>query len=83
MTPKVTGWIIGIAAMGMMCTLLAGDISSLNSWSDVMYPSFVAGVLTHIGTVVGAFIGGNLIPNMFASSENKISQEKLNQLNKQ
>lgn len=74
MNNKNMGWIIAIAAMGMMCTLLAGDIGSLTKWSDATYPAFMAGVLTHIGTVVGAFIGGNLIPNMFSPKEDKVSE---------
>lgn len=63
------GWTIGIAALGMMCTLLAGDISSLKLWSDALYPAFIAGVLTHVGTVIAAFLGGNLVPNMFKDGE--------------
>ena len=69
MNQTQTGWIIGIAAAGMMCTLLAGDVSNLQHWKDALYPAFVAGVLTHIGTVIAAFVGGNLVPNMFKSGD--------------
>lgn len=59
------GWVISIAALGMMLGLLAGDISVLEKWSDIFYPAFIAGVMTHLSAVIAAFIGGNLIPNMF------------------
>jgi hypothetical protein len=53
---------MGIAGLGLMCTLLAGDISQLEKWSDATYPAFVAGVIAHVGAVIGAFVGGKLIP---------------------
>lgn len=56
------GWLIFVAAIGMMCTLLAADVASLGQWHDVLAPKFVALELAHLGAVIGAFIGGKLIP---------------------
>jgi hypothetical protein len=77
---KSGGWLIFIAAMGMMLGLLAGDISSLNNWHEVFYPSFVAGIMTHISAVIAAFVGGNLVPNMFRDRSNDISNSTMQQL---
>lgn len=66
MTPennRTTGWIIFIAAMGMMATLLSGDIRSLKTWNEVFQPGFIADALAHFGTVVAAFIAGKIIPS--------------------
>lgn len=62
MSQKQTGYMIFIAALGMMCTLLAGDVSNLKSWSDALDPAFVAGFMTHLGVVVAAFVGGKMLP---------------------
>lgn len=62
MSQKATGYMIFLAAMGMMCTLLAGDVSSLKNWGDALDPAFVAGFMTHLGVVVAAFVGGKLVP---------------------
>lgn len=62
MNSTQVGWIVFVAALGMMCSLLAGDIANLEHWHDAVDPSFVAGFLTHIGAVIAAFVGGKLIP---------------------
>lgn len=80
MNSKVSGWFISIAAMGMMCTLLAGDIGNLKSWGDTLYPAFFSGVLMHIGAVIAAFVGGNLVPNIFRDRSNDLSASTLNNL---
>ncbi len=77
---KASGWFIFIAALGMMLGLLAGDIASLNNWHEIFYPAFMAGVMTHISVVIGAFVGGNLVPNMFRDRSNDISQSTMQQL---
>lgn len=56
------GWLLFIAALGMMCTLLAVDISNFDTWKDGITPAFIGSSLGHIGTVIAAFIGGKLIP---------------------
>jgi len=62
MTNKVAGWVLGIAALGMMMGLMSHDISELKSWNDATQPVFVASMCAHFSTVVLAFIGGKLIP---------------------
>lgn len=75
-----SGWLIAIAAMGMMLGLLAGDVSSLNNWHEIFYPAFIGGVMTHIRAVIAAFVGGNLVPNMFRDRTQDISQSTMQQL---
>lgn len=77
---KASGWLIGLAAMGMMLGLLAGDVSALTNWKDIFYPSFIGGVMTHISAVIAAFVGGNLVPNLFRDRTNDISQSTMQQL---
>lgn len=62
MTPTKSGWLLFIAAIGMMCGLLYTDVAKLTSWWDATTPSFIAQVMFHFSTVVLAFIGGRLIP---------------------
>jgi hypothetical protein len=54
------GLIIFIGALGMMATLMAGDISELRSWDDLKTPLFVGGALAHFGAVIAAYVGGQL-----------------------
>ncbi len=77
---KGGGWLIFIASMGMMLGLLAGDVSSLNNWHEIFYPAFIAGVMTHLSAVIAAFVGGNLVPNMFRDRTNDISDSTMQQL---
>lgn len=62
MTQTGKGYLIFLAAFGMMSTLLAGDFSHLEHWHDALDPAFFAGVCTHVGAVIAAFVGGKLIP---------------------
>jgi hypothetical protein len=62
MTDTGKGYIIFIAALGMMLTLISADVSKLQEWGHVWTPSFVAQAFAHLGAVITAFIGGRLIP---------------------
>lgn len=62
MSKTTAGWIIFIAALGMMCSLMATDVGKLQDWNEAAKPAFVAVVMAHFGAVVTAFIGGKLIP---------------------
>lgn len=62
MTQTTTGWVVFLAAMGMMLGLLAVDISSLKSWSEATTTVFVGSMLGHIAATITAFVGGKLIP---------------------
>ncbi len=64
MTRNHTGWLVFIAALGMMAGLLGHEVSALNSWDTAMSPGFVGKALVHFGTVIGAFIAGKLLPQI-------------------
>lgn len=63
MNTPASGWIVMVAALGMMASLLALDVAKLGDWQEMYRPAFVAIVLAHFGAVVTAFIGGKLLPN--------------------
>ena len=52
----------------MILGLLAPEIGALADWAAVMAPSFVAKLLGHLAAVIGAFVGGRLIPTTHESS---------------
>lgn len=62
MTQTTTGWMIFIAAMGMMAGLLSVDLVTLKTWHEVWTPEFIGGAMGHFAVVVTAFVGGKLIP---------------------
>ena len=55
------GHLVVLAALGMMATLVSGDISEVQSWAEVFEPAFVGMMLAHFGVVIGAYVGGRLI----------------------
>lgn len=56
------GWIIFTAAVGMMCGMVAIDIAALKSWAELQTPLFLGTTLGHLSAVIGAFVGGKIIP---------------------
>lgn len=62
MTRTHVGWLIGIAALGMMLSLMATEVSQLADWHAALTPKFVGEMLEHLSVVIGAFVGGKLIP---------------------
>lgn len=56
------GWVIFVAAIGMMFGLLAVDIVKLKDFSEISTPLFVGTAMGHIASVITAFVGGKLIP---------------------
>lgn len=56
------GWIIFLSALGMMITLVSIDLKELSTLEEVATTKFIANVGLHLGTVIGAFVGGRLIP---------------------
>lgn len=65
------GWITFTAAVGMMCGMLAIDVASLKEWSGMQTPLFVGTTLGHLSAVVGAFLGGKLIPEARGDSHTR------------
>lgn len=62
MTQTQTGYIVLVAALGVMATLVGNEVVNFHSWREALAPAFVGKALIHLGTVIGAFIGGKLIP---------------------
>lgn len=62
MTTTHTGWLLFVAALGMMATLIAPEIAGLATFSEALTPSFIGKTLAHFGTVIAAFVAGKIIP---------------------
>jgi hypothetical protein len=75
MNKTTGGWIIFIIALGMMCGLMASDVSRLNDWSGARSPQFVSVIMAHFSSVVLAFVGGKLIPETRASQHTRSGDE--------
>lgn len=56
------GWTVFVGAIGMMFGMLAIDIASLKEWTQMQTPLFVGTTLGHMAAVIGAFVGGKIIP---------------------
>ena len=56
------GWMIGVAAAGMMFGLIGNEVAELMSWGEAFNPGFVGKTFLHASTVIAAFVGGRLIP---------------------
>ena len=63
MDRTTTGWIIFVAAFGMMLGMLAVDLAALKQWSDATTPTFVGLTLGHLAATIAAFVGGNSFQN--------------------
>jgi hypothetical protein len=62
MTKTTTGNIIFVAALGAVLGLLGNEVKGLQDWGQSITPSFIGTALMHLGTVIGAYVGGRLIP---------------------
>ena len=60
--PAVIGNIVALAALGTALGLIGNEVAALQSWTPVLEPAFIGKTLIHLGTVVGAYVGGRLIP---------------------
>ena len=56
------GWIVFIAALGMMFGMLAVDIAQLTEWSQATKPVFIGSTIWAFVGGDGAFVGGKIIP---------------------
>lgn len=59
---RTTGWMVFLAALGMLLGLMASEVSALQSWDAAMAPPFVGKMMAHLGITIAAFVGGKLIP---------------------
>lgn len=57
------GWAVLIAALGMTLGLLGNEISGLTSWDQTITPAFVGKAFIHLSVVIGAWVGGKLMPS--------------------
>lgn len=62
MTQTQVGWVVGVAAGGMMLGLMGQEVAGLMTWAEALTPAFVGEMFLHASVVVGAFVGGKLIP---------------------
>jgi hypothetical protein len=62
MSKSTAGYMVLVAAVGMMCTLLSAEVVNLKAWAEALTPLFVGKAMAHIGVVIAAFLGGKLIP---------------------
>jgi hypothetical protein len=62
MTQTAKGRLIGLAALGMMLTLLAPEMPGLGSFREVLTPVFLGKVMGHLGVVIAAYVGGTIVP---------------------
>jgi len=61
-TKTTGGWIIFIAAIGMLTGAVAADVVRLMNFNEMVTPAFIGGVMLHISSTIAAFVGGKLIP---------------------
>lgn len=62
MSKTTGGWILFIAALGMLFSLMGAELMALKPGE--LYTTMFAGkMLLHISTVIAAFVGGKLIPS--------------------
>lgn len=52
------GWMVGVAAMGMMFGLMGNEVSELATWGEVFTPGFVGRMCLHASVVIAT--GGSL-----------------------
>lgn len=76
MNSKSTGLLIFILALGMMSGLVGEDIKKLHSWYEMTTTEFVGNTLIHYGAVVGAYLGGRLIPTDSMQGGNRKTDPK-------
>jgi len=53
----------------MLLTLLKSELMDLPNWQAALEPAFVAQALGHLGTVIGSFIAGQLIPSLVSKKD--------------
>lgn len=62
MKPRATGNVIFVAALGMVLLGLSSEVRGLHDLRETWTPDFLGKVMWHIGTVIGAYVGGRIIP---------------------
>lgn len=57
------GWTIFAAMFGAMCLSIGNELQQLKSYDELYSLVFIGKNMVHLGTVIGAFVGGKLIPS--------------------
>lgn len=58
------GWVLFVAALGAVLGLLGAEVSQLANWNQAVTTAFVGKAMVHVGAVIGAFVGGKLLPQI-------------------
>lgn len=66
MTRRTSGWVVLLAAGGMMAGLLGAEVSGFSTWAEATSPAFIGQALVHFGAVAAAFVSGQLVPTTAA-----------------
>ena len=61
-SPKALGNSVGAAAVFLALSLVGAEVAELEAWHLATTPNFIGEMFIQVGTVIGAFIGGRLIP---------------------
>jgi hypothetical protein len=77
MNKTTAGWVVFVAAIGMMLGLLSVDVSQLKDLCEAYSPGFIGSTMGHISVVITAFIGGKLIPESRTSQLTRSSDLKM------
>lgn len=59
----ILGNLVLLSALAMMSGLVGSEIGAFKSWAEATAPQFVGKLLLHSSTVIGAYVGGRLIPH--------------------
>lgn len=62
MTYTQAGWLLALAAFGMLAGLVGVELTELKNWGDVWTVEFIGKALIHVASVISAFVGGKLLP---------------------
>lgn len=62
MSQRMAGWLVFLAALGMMAGLLGAELSQMKTFGEALTPGFFGKGLIHFSSVVAAFLGGKIIP---------------------
>jgi hypothetical protein len=60
---KTAGYAVLITMLGMALVTMGQEIKGVTTWGELLTPQFVGTALMHLGTVVGAYVGGRFTPN--------------------
>lgn len=64
MTQQQTGWLLILAAAGMLAINVSDAFADLESWHGATTPQFFAVALKQTGMVIMAALGGKLLPSI-------------------